>query len=218
MDAIKEVIDNKENKSYKSFGCNSNSNNSNTKICERTFCYFCLKGSYDISIDKDKNYDDWICPYCTGDCFCSRCSRYESILKLIGIYLSLNGELEALYEYMINKSNVMNILKNYMEMRNILIFVNNSKLKPKDIIKNMFEHKDNVNNINLQKIRKELETLYKYKEGLIAIQNQYNNHFIHASSLQNFINLSKENYMGKKRNINSSFDNLLSETIDTKSG
>jgi hypothetical protein len=32
--------------------------------CNRSFCNFCLKGSYDQVIEQIKDKKDWVCPWC----------------------------------------------------------------------------------------------------------------------------------------------------------
>ena len=89
--------------------------------CNKYFCNFCLKGSYQTDPDADKNIreseksfsdkatipavsqqnstklhpvtKDWCCPWCLNDCFCSRCIRTEHIFKLIAMYVAYGGSL-----------------------------------------------------------------------------------------------------------------------------
>lgn len=57
--------------------------------CQRQFCGFCIKTCYDQTIAEIRNNPDWICPYCTGRCFCSRCMRQDQLTKLRAFYISL---------------------------------------------------------------------------------------------------------------------------------
>ena len=43
--------------------------------CGHHYCSLCLKNFYDTSIEEVLANPDWICPYCTGACFCTRCRR-----------------------------------------------------------------------------------------------------------------------------------------------
>jgi len=43
--------------------------------CARQFCGFCIKTCYDQGIAEVRSNKEWVCPYCTGRCFCSRCMR-----------------------------------------------------------------------------------------------------------------------------------------------
>lgn len=47
--------------------------------CGKQFCSFCLKNYYDTNFNTVKNDINWFCPYCTGQCFCSRCRRQEQL-------------------------------------------------------------------------------------------------------------------------------------------
>jgi hypothetical protein len=58
-------------------------------MCNRYYCYFCLKGSYDTLAENIKDNNEWLCPYCTGTCYCTRCMRNEKILQLIAYYFSI---------------------------------------------------------------------------------------------------------------------------------
>ena len=56
----KDILENHLGKIQKSKNeCLNQKNN-----CKRYFCYFCLKGSYDIIIDQVKNKKDYCCPFC----------------------------------------------------------------------------------------------------------------------------------------------------------
>ena len=56
----RDIIDGNLNKSKINF-----LNSEIPQECERSFCHFCLKGSYDQIIDQIKAKKDWICPWCT---------------------------------------------------------------------------------------------------------------------------------------------------------
>lgn len=58
--------------------------------CGRKFCSSCLKNFYDINFSTVKNDPNWICPYCNGQCFCSRCLRQDQLTTLKGFLISLN--------------------------------------------------------------------------------------------------------------------------------
>lgn len=59
--------------------------------CEKRFCALCLKNFYD---DEDLAAvlanPNWICPFCTGACFCSRCRRQEQLNTAKAFLVSLN--------------------------------------------------------------------------------------------------------------------------------
>jgi hypothetical protein len=58
--------------------------------CNKYYCSFCLKNYYDISLDFSKYNKDWICPFCTGNCFCSRCMRQDQLTKIRAYIISLS--------------------------------------------------------------------------------------------------------------------------------
>ena len=84
--------------------------NDNINQCKRYFCNFCLKGSYDTLLEDIKNKNDWLCPFCLGQCFCTRCTRNDKILKLIAYYISIKGDINILYDALIIKNRIFDIL------------------------------------------------------------------------------------------------------------
>ena len=47
--------------------------------CSRKFCHACLKLCYDDDFNVCKNNRSWICHFCYGVCFCTRCLRQDII-------------------------------------------------------------------------------------------------------------------------------------------
>lgn len=43
--------------------------------CDKVYCSLCLKNFFDLDLDQAKNDAYWVCPFCKGQCFCSRCRR-----------------------------------------------------------------------------------------------------------------------------------------------
>ena len=103
--------------------------------CKRFFCHFCLRGSYDTLIDNIKDKKDWICPYCQGICFCSRCTRHDKMLKLIGLYLSLGGDVNILYDCLIMRNKILDLLHNYLVLAKLTIVVNDKRRTISELIK-----------------------------------------------------------------------------------
>lgn len=58
--------------------------------CEKSFCSLCLKNFYDTEIENIRSNPNWICPYCTGTCFCTRCRRQDQLTTAKGYLISLN--------------------------------------------------------------------------------------------------------------------------------
>lgn len=54
---------------------------------------------------------DWCCPWCSNECFCSRCVREEQIFKLISTYFQYEGDLFDLYIELIKENPILNALK-----------------------------------------------------------------------------------------------------------
>lgn len=64
---------------------------------------------------------DWCCPWCSNDCFCSRCIREEQIFKLIGTYFQYEDDLFNLYEKIINENPIIGALKEDLIISNLEI-------------------------------------------------------------------------------------------------
>ena len=60
--------------------------------CDQHFCSLCLKNFYDVSLEEIDENPEWLCPYCTGACFCSRCRRLEQLTTATAYLISLNLE------------------------------------------------------------------------------------------------------------------------------
>jgi len=75
-------------------------------ICERKYCASCLKSNYDINIHSMRSDHNWLCPFCKGVCFCSRCLRNDQINKLAQVYLDIGGDPRTITK----ESSLRNIL------------------------------------------------------------------------------------------------------------
>ena len=67
-----------------------------TYRCNRKFCHACLKLCYDDDFNMCKNNRSWICHYCYGVCFCTRCLRQDVITQLKAYYMSMGGSLQSI--------------------------------------------------------------------------------------------------------------------------
>ena len=65
-------------------------------ICTRKFCSFCLKTNYEENFSHCYNNNQWICPFCQGVCFCTRCLRQDTMTQLKAYFIALGGELNFL--------------------------------------------------------------------------------------------------------------------------
>lgn len=121
--------------------------------CEKYYCENCLKSIYDFDID-DLSNKPFICPSCKNICACSRCLRQEEIIKIIGAYISLEGNLDKLYCELIAKNCLFEILIDYLHLSKFIIL--------------NFE-KDNFQK---QRIKKEkFNQIMKYKKVIENYQN-----------------------------------------------
>lgn len=141
---IRELID--EYFSYKK---------NNTYFCEKYYCRSCLKLSYDISLDS-KTEKTFICPGCKDHCSCSRCFRNDQLIKIIACYITLNGDINKLYDFLKEKNSIMEILINHLTLSKFVIFDMSDKAGEK--IKN-----NNIINFdNLMSYKKILEDYQNY--------------------------------------------------------
>ena len=61
--------------------------------CNRKFCHACLRLQYDDDFNMCKNNRSWICHYCYGVCFCTRCLRQDTITQLKAYYIAMGGHM-----------------------------------------------------------------------------------------------------------------------------
>ena len=169
-------------------------------MCNRYYCYFCLKGSYDTLAENIKDNNSWLCPYCTGACYCTRCMRNEKILQLIAYYFSINGDINHLYDELISKNSIIDVLFSNFVLNNIYMILYDKNLTPEQMVNNFINYdmsklcdmqnkedeinslKDYINILNKQKeeIHKEFSTFckdkyeIKHKYNLINEDNNFN--------------------------------------------
>lgn len=60
-------------------------------MCERKYCRYCLK-NYEEGRDKSGG----LCPYCRGICYCTRCTRNETMVRLKSMYILLGADINHL--------------------------------------------------------------------------------------------------------------------------
>lgn len=172
--------------------------------CRRMFCNFCLKGSYDTKIEDVKDKKDWICPYCTGACFCSRCTRNDKMLKLIGLYISLEGDINILHDELILRNPILDDLHSNILVSNLVVMQNDPKLTPTQIVKKLIL----VDNPDEKKLEGMIKSYEEYKESMTYMKNYFNDLFVKARidkcllTYENEImnkKVDKDNFIGKKR-------------------
>ena len=160
-------------------------------MCNRYYCYFCLKGSYDTLAENIKDNNAWLCPYCTGTCYCTRCMRNEKILQLIAYYFSINGDINYLYNELVSMNSIIDELFTNFVLNNIYLILYDKNLTPAQMVNNFINYdlnklndiqnkedeinslKDYIEILNKQKkeMHKEFETYYKDK---YEVKNKYN--------------------------------------------
>ena len=158
-DSVKELVDNYFIHKLKE----------TTKKCEKYYCKNCLRSIYDIDINeiKRKNFK---CPYCSNRCNCSRCIRYENLIKQIAYYLNNYGDIDKLYDYMVKQNSIFEKLKDYLILSKfICIDFNTKNYTPLKLNvsglknQNYSNHRENqnyeLNSLELLKYKKNLEKM-----------------------------------------------------------
>jgi hypothetical protein len=102
-----------------------------------------------------------------GVCFCSRCIRYDQILKLISLYISYEGDLNILYDNLITKSVTLDKLSVNLLISNIIIIKNDPISKSNKLIKNYIGKKD------YEQIDEIIEHSYEYKDKLTELKEYF---------------------------------------------
>ena len=134
--------------------------NNNKFKCDKYFCKNCLKSNFEITIDNKSNEKNFICPCCQSKCLCSRCLRREELMKQIASYITLGGKEDNLYNFLKNKNNLIEILKDHILLSKFIIFNLSSSNKEKVNV--------DKNNLNL---------ILEYKEKIIEYQKYLANIF-----------------------------------------
>ena len=134
-------------------------------MCNRYYCYFCLKGSYDTLAENIKDNNAWLCPYCTGTCYCTRCMRNEKILQLIAYYFSINGDINYLHDELVSMNSIIDQLFSNSVMNNIYLIVYDKNLTPAQMINNFINY-DSTKFNEIQSKEDEINNLKDYIELL----------------------------------------------------
>ena len=164
-DSVKELVDNYFVHKLKE----------TTKKCEKYYCKNCLRSIYDIDINeiRKKNFR---CPYCSNRCNCSRCIRYENLIKQIAYYLNNYGDIDKLYDYLVQQNSIFEKLKDYLILSKfICIDFNTKNYTP---LKLNIPNSKNQNNSNEGDYKNnELNSLelLKYKKNLEKMQMDFCN-------------------------------------------
>ena len=177
-DSVKELVDNYFVKLKE-----------NNRKCEKYYCKNCLRSIYDIDIDineiRKKNFR---CPACSNRCNCTRCIRYENLIKQIAYYLNNYGDMDKLYDYLVKQNSIFEKLKDYLVCSKFICFDFNTKnYTPLKL--NIPLTKGVGNSIDGEMKNNELNSLnlLKYKNNLEKMQIDFCNLFDEA-------NLNKQLY------------------------
>ena len=141
--------------------------NQELKKCEKYYCKNCLRTIYDIDIAEisKKNFK---CPSCNNKCNCTRCIRYENLIKQIAYYLNNFGDIEKLYNYLIEQNSIFKQLKEFLVLTKFIpINCNNIK-------------SSNNKNENEEKNEEPIKLL-EYKNELEKLQNYFSKNFDETS-------------------------------------
>ena len=141
-------------------------------MCHRYYCYFCLKGSYDTLAENIKDNNAWLCPYCAGTCYCTRCMRNEKMLQLIAYFFSIDGDINYLYNELINKNSIIDELFSNFIMNNIYLVLYDKNLTPAQMVDNFINYDINqlgeiqTKEDEIINLKNYIEILYKQKEEI----------------------------------------------------
>ena len=141
-------------------------------MCHRYYCYFCLKGSYDTLAENIKDNNAWLCPYCAGTCYCTRCMRNEKMLQLIAYFFSIDGDINYLYNELINKNSIIDELFSNFIMNNIYLVLYDKNLTPAQMVDNFINYDINqlgeiqTKENEIINLKNYIEILYKQKEEI----------------------------------------------------
>ena len=170
-DSVKELVDNYFVREFKE----------TNKKCEKYYCKNCLRSIYDIDINeiKKKNFQ---CPFCSNRCNCSRCVRYENLIKQIAYYLNNYGDIDKLYDYLVKQNSIFQKLKDYLILSKFICIDFNKNNTP---LKYNFQFIKGQNNLNkIENKDNELNSfeILKYKKNLEKMQMNFCNIFDETNS------------------------------------
>ena len=164
-DSVKELVDNYFVHKLKE----------TTKKCEKYYCKNCLRSIYDIDINeiRKKNFR---CPYCSNRCNCSRCIRYENLIKQIAYYLNNYGDIDKLYDYLVQQNSIFEKLKDYLILSKfICIDFNTKNYTPLKLNIPISKNQNNSNDGDYKNNELNSLELLKYKKNLEKMQMDFCN-------------------------------------------
>ena len=163
-----------------------------------------MKGNYDTLAENIKDNNTWLCPYCTGACYCTRCMRNEKILQLIAYYFSIDGNIIDLNEKLTSMNIIMDELFPYSVLNNTYLILYDKNLTPTQMINNFINFdkekydEKKIKENEIFKFKKYIQQLSKQKEEI---------HNIFKSFCKDKFEI-KNKYFSKNKNLNNnSLDN-----------
>ena len=163
-----------------------------------------MKGNYDTLAENIKDNNTWLCPYCTGACYCTRCMRNEKILQLIAYYFSIDGNIIDLSEKLTSMNIIMDELFPYSVLNNTYLILYDKNLTPTQMINNFINFdkekydEKKIKENEIFKFKKYIQQLSKQKEEI---------HNIFISFCKDKFEI-KNKYFSKNKNLNNnSLDN-----------
>ena len=96
-------------------------------------------------------------------------------MKLIAFYISIKGDINILYDALIVRNRILDILHKNMVISNILIVINDNNLTPEKMINGI------MNPGNEEKNLKEIiDKYYDLKDNLVNLKEYFNKLFIQS--------------------------------------
>ena len=164
-DSVKELVDNYFVHKLKE----------TNKKCEKYYCKNCLRSIYDIDINEIKK-KSFKCPACNNRCNCSRCIRYENLIKQIAYYLNNYGDIDKLYNYLVEQNSIFEKLKDYLVLgKFICIDFNTKNYTPLKLNSSNSRNSNNSSDVENKNTELNSLELLKYKKNLEKIQIDFCN-------------------------------------------
>ena len=136
-----------------------------------------MKGNYDTLAENIKDNNTWLCPYCTGACYCTRCMRNEKILQLIAYYFSIDGNIIDLNEKLTSINIIMDELFPYSVINNTYLILYDKNLSPAQMVNNFINF--DKEKYNERKIKEdEISDFKKYIQQLSKQKEEIHNTFV----------------------------------------
>ena len=96
--------------------------------CNRQFCNVCLMTCYDEDFNLAKNSRSWICQFCMGFCFCTRCLRQDTVTQLKAFYFQLGGHFPSLINQTRPQSAMDRVIESNLKAHLLLTLLCNQEL------------------------------------------------------------------------------------------